>query len=49
MTLVRTCDKCQKFALINRVPSTRMTLILSPLPLAAWGMDILGPLPNATG
>jgi len=49
MTLVRTCDKCQKFAPVQRAPSTIMTPIVSPLPFATWGMDILGPFPKATG
>jgi len=49
MTLARTCDKCQKFAPIERVPSTTMTPIVSPLPFATCGMDILGPFPKATG
>jgi len=49
MTVVRTCDKCQRFAAIQRVPSTTMTPIVSPFPFATWGMDILGPFPKATG
>ena len=49
MTLVRTRDKCQKFAPVQRAPSTIMTPIVSPLPFSTWGMDILGPFPKATG
>jgi len=49
MTLVRTCDKCQKFAPIQRVLSTPMTPIISALPFAIWGVDILGPFSKATG
>jgi len=49
ITLVRTCDKCQKFAPIQQVPSTTMTPIVSPLPFTTWGVDILDPFPKATG
>ena len=49
MTLMRAYNKCQKFAPIQRVPSTPMTPIVSPLPFATWGMDILGPFSMATG
>jgi len=49
MTLVRTCDECQKFAPIQRVPCTPITPIVSPLSFTTWGMDILGPFPNANG
>ena len=42
------CDNCQKFAPIY-LPTTPLTSIVSPLPFATWGMDILGPFPNATG
>jgi len=49
MMMVRTCDKCQKFAAILRVPSTTITPIVNPLPFATWEMDILGPFPKATG
>ena len=34
MTLVRTCDKCQKFTPIQRVPSTTMMPMVSPLSFA---------------
>ena len=49
MNLVRIYDKCQKFAPVQRLPIIPLTLIVSPLPFATWGMDILGPLPKATG
>ena len=44
MSLVCKCDKCQKFALAQRMPTTSLTPITSPLPFATWGMDILGPV-----
>ena len=49
MTLVRTCDNCQKFAPIQWVPSTPMTPIVSPLPFATWGIDILDLFSRAMG
>ena len=49
MTIVRTCDKCQKFTPIQRVPSTIMMPIINPLSFATWGMDIPGPFPKDTG
>jgi len=49
MTLVQTCDKYQKFAPIQRAPSTTITPIISPLPFTTWGMDRLDPFSKATG
>jgi len=49
MTLVRTYDKCQKFTTNQRWPTKPLTPIISPLPFAIWGMDILEPFPKATG
>jgi len=49
MNLVRTCDKCLKFASVQRLPTTPLTPIVSPLLFATWGMDILGSLPKAMG
>nr|GEW32559.1 hypothetical protein [Tanacetum cinerariifolium] len=41
------CDSCQVHALVPRRPKTLMTSIMSPWPFYQWGMDILGPLPQA--
>jgi len=49
MNLVRTCDKCQKFAPIQWLPTTPLMPIFNPLPFATWGMGILGPFPKAIG
>uniref|UniRef100_A0A2N9GCW7 Uncharacterized protein n=1 Tax=Fagus sylvatica TaxID=28930 RepID=A0A2N9GCW7_FAGSY len=43
---VKTCDKCQRFANIPRVPPEEITPITSPWPFAQWGLDIMGPFPN---
>jgi len=47
--MLKKCDKCQRFAPVHHQPSTALTTIHSPLPFATWGMDILGPVPKATG
>nr|CAN79158.1 hypothetical protein VITISV_004654 [Vitis vinifera] len=44
---VKRCDRCQRHALILRVPSEAFNSITSPLPFAQWGMDIVGSLPIA--
>ncbi|XP_056685855.1 uncharacterized protein [Spinacia oleracea] len=49
ISLVKKCDKCQRFAhLINR-PAQVMTPITSPIPFAKWGMDLLGPYTATPG
>ncbi|GFS42902.1 hypothetical protein Acr_00g0082420 [Actinidia rufa] len=44
---VKRCDKCQRFAPVSRLPHTEMVPMSSPWPFAQWGIDILGPLPQA--
>ncbi|XP_038699702.1 uncharacterized protein LOC119997000 [Tripterygium wilfordii] len=46
---VRRCDKCQRFAQIPHMPPERLTPIAAPWPFMKWGMDIVGPLPKASG
>ncbi|XP_017237355.1 uncharacterized protein LOC108210538 [Daucus carota subsp. sativus] len=41
------CENCQKFANIPRQPPTMPSSILSPIPFAMWGIDIMGPFPKA--
>ena len=43
----RECDKCQRFAPSSHLPHSEMVPITSPWPFAQWGIDILGPLPQA--
>ena len=45
---VKTCDKCQRFANVPRVPPEEITPIISPWPFAQWGLDIMGPFPVGT-
>jgi hypothetical protein len=45
---VNTCDKCQRFANVPRVPLEDLTPITSPWPFAQWGLDIMGPFPAGT-
>ncbi|RVW59282.1 hypothetical protein CK203_113072 [Vitis vinifera] len=45
---VKRCDRCQRHALILRVPSEAFNSITSPLPFAQWEMDIVGSFSIAT-
>lgn len=47
--LIKTCRKCQEHANHILVPGEDMHLITTPWPFDAWGIDILGPFPTATG
>ncbi|XP_077250975.1 uncharacterized protein LOC143890252 [Tasmannia lanceolata] len=49
LSLVKKCEKCQKFSPTVHRPPVPMAPIISPLPFAVWGMDILGPFPPASG
>ncbi|GJR97222.1 reverse transcriptase domain-containing protein, partial [Tanacetum coccineum] len=46
---IRKCDSCQIHASVPRMPKTLMTSIMAPWPFFQWGMDVLGPLPEALG
>ncbi|XP_057969336.1 uncharacterized protein LOC131158486 [Malania oleifera] len=49
LKLVKQCDKCQRCAVVPHVPSNLLSPLTSPCPFAQWGIDMLGPLPQATG
>ncbi|XP_077231507.1 uncharacterized protein LOC143864468 [Tasmannia lanceolata] len=49
LSLVKKCEKCQKFSPTVHQPAVPMAPIISPLPFALWGMDILGPFSPASG
>ncbi|XP_077214758.1 uncharacterized protein LOC143849580 [Tasmannia lanceolata] len=49
LSLVKKCEKCQKFSPTVHQPAVPMAPIISPLPFAIWGMDILGPFPPSSG
>uniref|UniRef100_A0A2N9FYE8 Uncharacterized protein n=1 Tax=Fagus sylvatica TaxID=28930 RepID=A0A2N9FYE8_FAGSY len=41
--------KCQLFAPAIHKPASQLNPISSPWPFAQWGLDLVGPLPRATG
>nr|XP_021851941.1 uncharacterized protein LOC110791498 [Spinacia oleracea] len=43
LAMVQKCDKCQRFAHLIHRPAHPLTPIMSPIPFAKWGMDLLGP------
>ncbi|KAJ3698911.1 hypothetical protein LUZ61_002616 [Rhynchospora tenuis] len=47
--LVRRCAQCQFHARIDHKPPNKLKPITSPWPFDMWGMDILGPFPQAKG
>ena len=47
--IVRSCDRCQRYGNVQRLPAEKMTTITSPWPFAQWGIDIVGPLPQGKG
>ena len=48
-TFVKSCEKCQRFAPMIRAPAEDLLPLTSPWPFAQWGLDIVGPMPKATG
>ncbi|XP_074362142.1 uncharacterized protein LOC141702338 [Apium graveolens] len=42
---VKKFNRCQRHAPIVRQPPERLTSIITPIPFAIWGMDILGSFP----
>lgn len=48
-SLVQKCDKCQLHAPVRRLPQTELMSIQSPWPFYQWGIDIVGPFPEAPG
>ena len=46
---VKRCEKCQLFAPAIHKPASQLNPISSPWPFAQWGLDLVGPLPRATG
>nr|XP_009388363.1 PREDICTED: uncharacterized protein LOC103975179 [Musa acuminata subsp. malaccensis] len=47
--LVRRCSSCQEHARTARRPTVLFTPVDCAWPFAQWGLDILGPLPPASG
>ncbi|XP_020409530.1 uncharacterized protein LOC109946397 [Prunus persica] len=48
-SLVKKCDKCQRFGNIQHIPAEPLTPIVSPWPFAQWGLDLIGPMPQGKG
>ena len=46
---VRRCDRCQRYDHLHHKPATNLTSLSEPYPFARWGIDILGPFPQAQG
>ncbi|KAK8951092.1 hypothetical protein KSP39_PZI003623 [Platanthera zijinensis] len=45
----RKCRKCQEFAPLQLLPAQRLRTITAPWPFAIWGLDLVGPFPQASG
>uniref|UniRef100_A0A2N9GG66 RNase H type-1 domain-containing protein n=1 Tax=Fagus sylvatica TaxID=28930 RepID=A0A2N9GG66_FAGSY len=45
---VKTCNKCQHFTNVPRIPPEKLTPITSPWPFAQWGLNIMGPFAAGT-
>ncbi|XP_070014520.1 uncharacterized protein [Nicotiana sylvestris] len=46
---VAKCDKCQRYGNNMHRPAELLHLVVAPWPFMKWGMDIVGPLPEAKG
>ncbi|XP_017225060.2 uncharacterized protein LOC108201281 [Daucus carota subsp. sativus] len=49
MEFVKKCKNCQLFSNVPRVSPVLPSSVLSPIPFAVWGIDIMGPFPRAKG
>ncbi|KAI5349623.1 hypothetical protein L3X38_002512 [Prunus dulcis] len=48
-TLVKKCDKCQRFGNIPHIPVEPLTQIVSPWPFAQLGLDLIDPMSQGKG
>ncbi|GKD27481.1 reverse transcriptase domain-containing protein, partial [Tanacetum coccineum] len=46
---IKRCDSCQIPSPVLKLPKTIMTSIMASWPFFQWGMDVLGPFPEAPG
>ncbi|KAL8155563.1 hypothetical protein AgCh_000811 [Apium graveolens] len=46
---VKKCKECQLFSNVTRMSPVLPSSVLSPIPFAIWGIDIMGPFPRAKG
>ncbi|XP_052197357.1 uncharacterized protein LOC127804524 [Diospyros lotus] len=44
---VKSSDKCQRHAPVQSAPISQLQPAFQPIPFAQWGLDILGPFPQA--
>ena len=49
LAYVRRCEQCQLYSPVLHQSPTEMVPIVSPWPFAQWGIDIIGPFPEAPG
>ncbi|KAI3691317.1 hypothetical protein L2E82_49639 [Cichorium intybus] len=47
--VTKKCVACQTFSPLHHLPAAPMTSISSPWPFYQWGIDIVGPFPEAPG
>ena len=47
--MVKSCDKCKRFAKVPHIPPEKLTVMSSVWPFAIWGIDLIGPLPTGRG
>ncbi|KAI9152788.1 hypothetical protein LWI28_001207 [Acer negundo] len=45
----QSCEACQKTAKLHHLPPGRLSSISTPYPFAIWGLDLISPLPTASG
>ena len=41
--------KCQSYATLPRLPTSLLSIMVSPWPFAQWGLDLIGKLPMTKG
>ncbi|GAA0138901.1 hypothetical protein LIER_00557 [Lithospermum erythrorhizon] len=46
---VKRCDVCQLMGNAPQLPTSALTPVVSPIPFAMWGIDLVGKLPKAKG
>ncbi|GJV80404.1 reverse transcriptase domain-containing protein [Tanacetum coccineum] len=46
---ISSCDSCQVYATVSKLPKNDMISVTSAWPFQKWGMKIVGPLPEASG
>ncbi|XP_074342912.1 uncharacterized protein LOC141680637 [Apium graveolens] len=49
MEFVKKCKECQLFSNVPQISPVLPSSVLSPIPFAVWGIDIIGPFPRAKG